>query len=89
MNEDTFDEAKEGENLNESKANRFKRLASKRVNTAIKQINLIGNLSGSSYEYTDEQVEKMFGTLQAVLDSSRDKFSKSKKRSDQDTFTFD
>ena len=39
------------------KAEKFKALAEKRVNNAIKQLQLIGNLSNtSSYEYTDEQV---------------------------------
>ncbi|MBT4208268.1 hypothetical protein HOE22_07980 [Candidatus Woesearchaeota archaeon] len=48
----------------ESKEDKFKRLANARVNSAIKQLDLIGNLSNSaSYNYTDEDVRKILGTL--------------------------
>jgi len=36
----------------ESKQDKFKRLASKRVTNAVQKIELIGNLSGSSYDCT-------------------------------------
>lgn len=62
----------------ESKADRFKRLSVKRVNVAMKQIELISNLSSGSYEYTEEQVNKIFDTLQESLDSAKAKFSKTK-----------
>jgi len=41
------------------KAERFSKLASKRVGKAIKAISLIGNLSGGSYAYTVEQTAKI------------------------------
>jgi len=41
------------------KAARFSKLASKRVTKALKYISLIGNLSGSGYTYTAEQVTKI------------------------------
>ena len=44
----------------ESKHDKFKRLATPRVTNAIKKIELIGNLSSSGYEYTPEEVEKIF-----------------------------
>ena len=48
----------------ESKEDKFKRLANARVNSAIKQLDPIGNLSNSaSYNYTDEDVRKILGTL--------------------------
>jgi len=62
----------------ESKHDRFKRLATRRVTNAIKKIELIGNLSGSGYEYTAEEVDKIFSALQQTLDSAKGSFSKSK-----------
>lgn len=62
----------------ESKSERFKRLASKHVNATMKQIELIGNLSSGSYEYSEEQVNKIFDTLQESLDSAKAMFSKTK-----------
>jgi hypothetical protein len=43
----------------ESKSAKFSRLASQRVNRALKTIASIGNLAGSSYERTPEQVERI------------------------------
>ena len=71
----------EREIAGESKADKFRRLASKRTNNALKQIEGIGKLSTSAYEYTPEQVEKIFGTLQAAIDLNREKFNKQKKES--------
>ena len=59
----------------ENKHDKFKRLASKRVSNAIKKIELIGHLSGSSYESTAEEVEKIFSALQQALDGAKEQFS--------------
>ena len=63
----------------ESKHDKFKRLATQRVTNAIKKIELIGNLSSSGYEYTPEEVEKIFASLGQTLDNTKSRFSKSKK----------
>jgi len=63
----------------ESKHDKFKRLATPRVTNALKKIELIGNLSSSGYEYTPEEVEKIFSALQQTLESTKNRFSKSKK----------
>jgi len=63
----------------ETKHDKFRRLATHRVTSALKKIELIGNLATSSYEYSQEEVEKIFNSLQQALDSIRGKFSKSKK----------
>ena len=55
------------DNTNESKAERFVRLAEPRVSRACEAISLIGYLAASSYEYTDKQVESMFAALQEEL----------------------
>ena len=62
----------------ESKSDRFKRLASKRVVNAIYKVELIANLAGSSYEYAPEQVEKILGALQGSVDKVKAAFSKQK-----------
>ena len=63
----------------ETKHDKFKRLATQRVTNALKKIELVGNLSTSSYEYAPEEVDKIFASLQQALDSAKNRFSKSKK----------
>lgn len=63
----------------ESKHDKFKRLATQRVTNALKKVELIGNLSSSSYEYTAEEIEKIFTSLQQTLDNTKGRFSKAKK----------
>ena len=62
----------------ESKSDKFKRLATKRVQNAVAKVELIANLSGSGYEYTPEQVEKILNTLQGSVDKVKAAFSKQK-----------
>ena len=61
---------------NESKAERFVRLAEPRVSRACKAISLIGNFANGDYEYTDKQVQSMFAALQEELDAQKAKFTK-------------
>ncbi|MFC1621253.1 hypothetical protein ACFL2G_03005 [Candidatus Omnitrophota bacterium] len=61
----------------ESKHDKFKRLAAQRVTNALKKIELVGNLSSPGYEYTTEEVDKIFAALQQALDGTKSKFSKS------------
>lgn len=63
----------------ETKHDKFKRLASKRVTNAIKKMELIGHLSASSYECTQEEVDKIFIALQGAIDGVKEKFSKTTK----------
>ena len=59
--------------------NKFKILAEKRVNNAIKQIRLVSNLSNkSAYNYDEKQVLRIFGALQSELDTARAKFKANK-----------
>ena len=52
-----------------AKRDKFVELANNRVNRAIKDLKLIGNLSNkSAYEYSDEDVKKIVRTLQRELD---------------------
>jgi len=60
---------------NESKHDRFKRIATKRVQRIMQRIESIGKLSGSGYQYTDEEVEKIFSAIQEALDNTKALFS--------------
>ena len=63
--------------MNESKTDRFRRVAEARVNKIIKMIRLLGNCSGTGvYEYTDEQVAYIFSALQSELDKAKRRFRK-------------
>jgi len=65
---------KGGKMMNE-KARKFRDLAEKRVNNAIKQIQLIGNLSNKyNYEYTEEEVKKIINALKAEIRNLEIKF---------------
>lgn len=59
----------------ESKRDRFIRLADARTNKIINMINLLGNLSNtSSYEYTSEDVERIYNTILIELEKSKNRF---------------
>lgn len=70
----------------ETKHDKFKRLANQRVKNALKKVELIGNLSSSGYEYSPEEVDKIFAALQQVVENTKARFSKSKK---QETSVFE
>lgn len=77
----------ESSDENETKAEKFIRIGQVRVTKAIESVSRLENLSGSSYEYTEEQVEKMFGAIQQALDDAKAKFNK-KKEKEKKSFTF-
>lgn len=60
----------------ETKEERFIRIAEPRVSRACKAVSLLGNLAGSGYEYTEEQVDAMFGAVQEALDTAWAQFKK-------------
>lgn len=63
----------------EDRKERFKRLANLRVNNALKQIELIGNLSNrSSYDSSEEAISKIFSELDSALKIAKLKFKSSK-----------
>ena len=59
----------------ESKNEKFKRIATKRVQNAISKIECIGNLSSSAYQYSQEEVDKIFSSIQQTLDNTRSLFT--------------
>jgi hypothetical protein len=75
--------------MSESSREDFVRLAEKRVNNAIKTLRLIGNLSNkSNYSYTDEDVNKIFRSLERELKNARLRFE-SGKGADTPSLTLD
>lgn len=60
----------------ETKKEKFIRLAVSRTNNALDNIRLIGNLSNKIvYDYTDEQVEKIFAALEQAILEAKGKFA--------------
>ena len=59
-----------------NKREKFVELAEARVNRAVKDIRLIGNLSNrGSYEYSDGDIREIFKALQKELESAKSRFS--------------
>ena len=57
---------------------KFLELANQRVNKALDQLRLVGNLSNrGAYDYTDEDVRKIVKALQKGVDGMKAKFSDS------------
>lgn len=55
---------------------KFVELANKRVNKAISQLRLVGNLANrASYEFTEEEARKIVKALQKEIDALKAKFS--------------
>lgn len=61
--------------MKETKQERFKRIVEARVNKVIQMLRLLGNCSfKGNYEYSDEQIEKVFRTLQLELNKAYNRF---------------
>jgi hypothetical protein len=57
------------------KAAKFIELANKRVNKAIKDLKLVGNLANKkNYEYTEEQAKKIVKALQKEIETIKRNF---------------
>ena len=69
---------------------KFVQLAEARVNKALKDIQLIGNLSNrSNYDYTDEDVEKIFRALTREISACKKRFELSKRKNAWSGFTLE
>lgn len=67
------------EKLNETRHARFKRLAEARTEKVLNMIDLIGNLSNKSfYDYSKDEIDLIFKTLEESLKENKQKFTKSK-----------
>lgn len=63
--------------MQETKREKFVRLAEARTNKIIDMLQLLGNCSNSSaYDYTQQDVEKIFSAIEAEVREARKKFNK-------------
>lgn len=60
--------------VKESKAEAFVRIAPKRVDKILDAIKSLSTMASKNYEYTPEQVNKMFIAIADALSEARNKF---------------
>jgi bifunctional pyridoxal-dependent enzyme with beta-cystathionase and maltose regulon repressor activities len=66
---------------NESKQERFKRIATGRANRVLDDLRLLGNCSNTSaYAYSEQQVKKIFNTIEEELKIVKMLFNKKNTR---------
>jgi len=69
------------------KRNKFIGLAENRVDKTIKYIDLIGNLSNrNNYEYSQEDIDKIFKHVERALAASKSRFSEQLKSNKNASF---
>lgn len=72
---------------NETKVEKFVRIATPRVNSVVDKLNILANCAGSAYEYNEEQVESMFDAIRNAGDACYSQFQP-KKNCEKERFTF-
>ena len=69
---------------------KFVKLANKRVSAALKQIQLIGTLANrSNYDYTEEDVAKIFRALNSELGACKKRFDTASKGNGSTQFSLE
>ncbi len=64
-----------------TKHKNFKRIAEARTEKVLDMLDLIGNLSNTSfYEYDEKEVKAIFDAIQKSVDENKKKFSKKNKK---------
>ena len=59
----------------EDKKQRFKRLAAARTNDILNKLRVLSNCANrSAYEYSDEEINKIFSAIERATKESRSKF---------------
>ena len=73
----------------ETKREKFVRLAENRTNKILDMIQLLGNLSSpGTYEYTQQDVDKIFGAIENATREAKKRYSKVESKSST-RFTLD
>lgn len=63
------------------KRDRFKRLAEQRTNVVLHKLKVLGNCSNrSAYEYREDEIDRIFATIEQVLKETKSKFHFPKQR---------
>ncbi len=71
----------------QTREEKFKRLAEQRVNVILDKLRLLGQLSNrSNYEYTDAEVEAIFKAIQSDVNAAKAKFKENGKGRERFTF---
>ena len=71
-----------------TKHKNFKRIAEARTEKVLDMLDLIGNLSNTSfYEYDNKEIKAIFETIQKSVDENKKKFSKKKSKKTSRRFT--
>ena len=61
--------------MEETRHERFKRVEARRTNDILEKIRILGNCSNkSSYEYTEEEINKIFSEIEKHLKLTKAKF---------------
>jgi len=59
----------------EQNRERFKRLATQRTNSVLQRLKVLGNCSNrSAYEYTEEDINKIFSEIERRVKETKSKF---------------
>jgi hypothetical protein len=67
--------------MQETRHERFKRIVTKRTNEVLDKIRILGNCANkSSYEYTDEEVNKIFLEIDKQLKLTKARFFAGKRQ---------
>ena len=67
--------------MEETRRKRFKRIAGARTNKILDMLKLLGNCSNTgNYEYSENDVKKIFNAIEAEVKASKAKFIKSTKK---------
>lgn len=66
--------------ISENKRERFIRLANYRTNEVLKRLQVLGNCSNrSAYEYTENEINKIFMEIEKTVKETKAKFSFSRR----------
>lgn len=79
----TEDHSEENENINPSETprERFRRLATLRVNEVLKRLKILGNCANRrTYEYDQMDITKMFDEIEKKVRDTKTKFFEGKER---------
>lgn len=65
----------------EEKKERFKRLASQRTNAVLEKLKILGNCANrANYEYTDDEVNRIFAEIEHSVKETKEKFQLQRNR---------
>lgn len=67
--------------MRETRKERFKRLAEKRTTVVLERLRILGNLSNkTNYDYSDDEVRKIFSAIDSQTRLIKAKFSGNSKK---------